>query len=107
VISCRAETLATPRLRGAHAVTQAGAGAPQSLRGERTLAMNRKYLYSFEGSDGTWVPVGECQTDAMALALLAKKVGGKYTLLGDGEPAYLMKKSIDGREHARIAIYRA
>jgi hypothetical protein len=69
--------------------------------------MNRKYLYSFEGSDGTWVPVGECKTDAMALALLAKKVGGKYTLLGDGEPAYLMKKSIDGQEHARIAIYRA
>jgi hypothetical protein len=53
------------------------------------------------------VPVGECQTDEMALGMLAKKVGGKYTLLGKGEPAYLMKKSIDGREHARKAIYRA
>ena len=70
--------------------------------------MDRKYLYSFQGiSDGTWVPVGECRTDAMALALLAKKVGGKYALHGNGEPAYLMKKSIDGREHAQIAVYRA
>jgi hypothetical protein len=41
----------------------------------------------------------------MALALLAKKVGGKYALVGNGEPAYLMKKSIDGREHAQIAVY--
>jgi hypothetical protein len=65
--------------------------------------MDRKYLYSFEGGDGTWVPVGECQTDAMALGLLAKKVGGK----SNGEPAYLMKKSIDGREHAQLAVYRA
>jgi hypothetical protein len=61
--------------------------------------MNRKYLYSFEGSDGTWVPVGECQTDAMALALLAKKVGGKYTLLGDGEPRVPDEK-IDRRSGA-------
>jgi hypothetical protein len=69
--------------------------------------MDRKYLYSFQGiSDGTWVPVGECRTDAVALALLAKKVGGKYALHGNGEPAYLMKKSIDGREHAQIAVYR-
>jgi hypothetical protein len=60
----------------------------------------------FQGN-GTWVPVGECQTDAMALALLAKKVGGKYALVGNGEPAYLMKKSIDGREHAQIAVYSA
>jgi hypothetical protein len=43
----------------------------------------------------------------MALVLLAKKVGGKYALHGDGDPVYLMKKSIDGREHAQIAIYRA
>ena len=41
--------------------------------------MDRMHLYSFQGN-GTWVPVGECQTDAMALALLAKKVGGKYAL---------------------------
>ena len=68
--------------------------------------MDRMYLYSFQGN-GTWVPVGECQTDAMALDLLAKKVGGKYALGGDGEPADLMKKSIDGREHAQIAVYRA
>jgi hypothetical protein len=91
---------------GAHAVTQAGRGRSLEPEGD-TLTMDRKYLYSFEGSDGTWVPVGECQTDEMALAMLAKKVGGKYTLLGKGEPAYLMKKSIDGREHARKAIYRA
>ena len=68
--------------------------------------MGRMYLYSFQGN-GTRVPVGECQTDAMALVLLAKKVGGKYALVGDGEPAYLMKKSIDGREHAQIAVYSA
>ena len=68
--------------------------------------MDRMHLYSFRGN-GTWVPVGECQTDAMALALLAKKVGGKYALVGNGEPEYLMKKSIDGREHAQIAVYTA
>jgi hypothetical protein len=64
------------------------------------------YDYSFQGN-GTWVPVGKCQTDAMAVALLAKKVGGNFSLLGNGEPEYLMKKSIDGREHAQIAVYRA
>ena len=53
------------------------------------------------------MPVGNCQTDAMALALLAKKVGWNFSLLGNGEPEYLMKKSIDGREHAQIAVYRA
>jgi hypothetical protein len=68
--------------------------------------MDRMHLYSFQGN-GTWVPVGECQTDAMALSLLAKKVGGIYALVGNGEPAYLMKKSIDGREHAQIAVYTA
>ena len=67
--------------------------------------MDRMHLYSFQGN-GTWVPVGECQTDAMALALLAKKVGGKYALVGNGEPAYLMKKSIDGREHANSCLQR-
>jgi hypothetical protein len=68
--------------------------------------MDRMYLYSFQGNE-TWVPVDECQTDAMALALLGKKVGGNFTLLGNGEPEYLMKKSIDGREHAQIAVYGA
>jgi hypothetical protein len=107
VISCRAETVSSHPVSGAPMPSpNAGARALLKARGD-TRTMNRKYLYSFEGSDGTWVPVGECKTDAMALALLAKKVGGKYTLLGDGEPAYLMKKSIDGQEHARIAIYRA
>ena len=63
--------------------------------------------YSFQRvSDDTDVPVGECENDAMALAQLGRLVGGKFSLKGEGEAEYVMKRSSDGWGRPSIPVYR-
>lgn len=66
------------------------------------------YLYSFECvSDGSYVSIGPLPSDDLALALLEKQVGGRFTLRDDGgDLAYLMKRSVDGWGHPNVPIYR-
>jgi hypothetical protein len=65
------------------------------------------YLYSFlHIADDKDVPIGNCENDAMAVALLGKEVGGIFSLQGSGDPEYLMKKSSDGWGNPTIPVYR-
>ncbi|MGH6842374.1 MAG: hypothetical protein ACREDV_09845 [Methylocella sp.] len=65
------------------------------------------HLYSFQRiADGMDVPIGNCENDAMAVALLGKVVGGTFSLQGPDDPEYLMKKSSDGWGTPNIPIYR-
>ncbi len=66
-------------------------------------------LYSFEClEDQNYVPIGPLPSDEMALALLEKQVGGRFTLQDNGrEMVYLMKSSLSGWGYPNIPVYRA
>lgn len=65
-------------------------------------------IYSFQRvSDNQEFPIGGYDSDAMALALLSIRAGGgEFTLEGDGEPEFFMKKSLDGWGQPNIPVYR-
>ena len=65
------------------------------------------YLYSFERIvDGACIPIGPCPSDEIAVALLGKQVGAQFSLGGDSDPEYLMKKSDTGWGWPNIPICR-
>lgn len=62
-------------------------------------------MFSFEGSDGKWIPVGHCTDEETALALLAKQVGGRWSTKANGNPAFWMMKTYTGWGRYSTPIY--
>jgi hypothetical protein len=64
-------------------------------------------MYSFESPAGGWIPVGHCPSEEMALGLLAKEVGGSWSIVGSGDPSFWMMKTSTGWGRYSIPVYSA
>jgi hypothetical protein len=64
-------------------------------------------MFSFENSEGEWVPVGRCPNEETALALLGRQVGGRWSTSGTGDPEFWMMKTQSGWGRYSIPVYRA
>ncbi|HZK90425.1 MAG TPA: hypothetical protein VFC56_09790 [Stellaceae bacterium] len=100
------------RQRFIDAAREAGASEDEAVFVEnlkRVAGPKDRHVYTFERSsdaDSAPISVGPCENDAMALALLAKQVGGAFSLEGEGEPEYVMRKTSNNNwGRASIPIY--